>query len=124
MQGRCVLLIDTTAIVVEILSDYLDAPVSTEVPAQRPQRLVTVAQDGGNDTPFLMRPRYSMTCWGDSDQDAKGLARACVDALWDAALDHPYLSACTHVSTARDEWTSTGQARYYVTVDLTVNTDE
>lgn len=117
-------MIDATELVVGILRESLDVPVSTEIPAQRPQRLVVVVQEGGPSTPFLSQPRYSLTCWGESDPDAKRMAQACVDALWDAALDHPYLSACTHVSTTRDEWTSTGQARYYVTVDLTVNTDE
>lgn len=114
---------DATPIVVGVLKDALPVPVSTEIPAQRPDRLVTVDLAGGSSDPFLNTPRYQLMCWGRSDMDAHGLALACADALWAAAEEHPLLSACQLVSMARDEWTATGQARYLVTVDLTINED-
>lgn len=115
---------DPTEIVVAILDDALGVPVSTEVPATRPERLVTVDLEGKAGTPLIMRPRYQIVCWGRSDREAHGIARACLDALWGAAETHPYLSACQMESMARDEWSATGQARYLLVVDLTINTDE
>lgn len=112
---------DTTEIVVGVLRDALQVPVSTEIPSQRPDRQVTVDLSGGSADPFLNTPRYQLMCWGQSEIDAHGIALACVEALWTAAEEHPLLSACQLVSMARDEWTATGQARYLVTVDLTIN---
>lgn len=47
-----------------------------------------------------------------------------VEALWEAAAEHPYLSACQLETLSRDEWSKTGQARYVATVSLVINTDE
>lgn len=117
-------MIDPIALVVGILADALDVPVSTEVPRERPDRLVTVDLAGDHSTPYVLQPRYQILCWGRSDQEAHAMARACLDALWAAADEHPYLSSCQLESMARDEWTSTGQGRYLLVVDLTINTDE
>ena len=46
------------------------------------------------------------------------------DALREEALTHPYLSAAQLETLSRDEWTSTGQARYFARLQLTINTDE
>lgn len=115
---------DPTALVVGILAEAMDVLVSTEVPRERPDRLVTVDLAGDHSTEFLMQPRYQILCWGRSDQDAHEMARACLDALWAAAEDHPYLSACQLETMSRDEWAATGQGRYLLLVDLFINTDE
>lgn len=114
---------DTTELVIGILSDALDVPVSTEVPMQRPDRLAMVALDGDASDGFILRPRYAITCWGASDLDAHGIALSALHALADAARDHPLLSHASMESMARDEWARDGQARYVLTVDLTINTD-
>lgn len=120
---------DTTAAVVEILSDALAVPVSTEMPREQRtpkamlERYVLVDLSGDQSTPFLLMPRYTLTCWGSSDKDAHGIAMSAVDALREAAQDHPYLSACLLETMSREEWSRSGQARYYVEVDLTFNTD-
>lgn len=115
---------DPTELVVGILADALDVPVSTDVPRERPDRLVTVDLAGDHSTPYVIQSRYQIMCWGRSDRDAHAMARSCVDALWAAAEEHPYLSSCQLESMARDEWSSTGQSRYLIEVDLTINLDE
>lgn len=112
---------DTTEIVVGILADGVDAPVSTEVPLVRPNRAVIVALDNDMSDTFLMRPRYELMCWGSSDVDAHGLAISALHALTDAAETHPYLSAVSLDAMARDEWGKDGQARYVMTVDCVFN---
>lgn len=114
---------DPTELVLSILDGVTGAPVTTEVPSDRPGRMVTVALEQDRSTPYLLRPTYDIMCWGDSDRDAASMARACVDALWEAALDHPYLSACSLQTLSRDSWGRTGQARYVAVVDLTINID-
>lgn len=113
---------DDTALVVGILADALAVPVSTEVPAQRPQRFVMVSLTGDTSDEFIHRVRYGLTVWGESDADAHGLAMSAWHALTDAAQDHDLLSAVGLDSMSRDEWTATGAARYLVQLDLIINT--
>lgn len=117
-------MIDTTEIVVGILADALDVPVSTDIPMQRPDRLVMVALESEEDDPFLLRPTYSLTCWGMSDVDAKGIAMSALHALADAAATHGWLSHVAMDNLTRDEWSGTGQARYVLTLRMVFNTDE
>lgn len=118
---------DPNALVVELLSLHLgcEAKVTTEMPTDRPRgNYVGVYRNGGYEDPFLLQPRYDLVCWSDSDKHAYDLAMSCVSALWDAAQDHPYLSAAQLETLSRDEWSKTGQARYVATVSLVINTDE
>ena len=114
---------DTTALVIGILNDALDVPVQTDIPLQRPSRLVMVMQEGDASDMFLLRPTYSITCWGMSDVDARGIAISCVHALAEASETDEYLSSVEMMGLVRDEWTGTGQARYVLTVTLVINTD-
>lgn len=113
---------DDIALVVGILADALQVPVSTEIPPTRPKRLVMVALSGDLSDEFIHRPRIMLTCWGESDADAHGLAMSAWHALADAASTHDLLSYVALETMSRDEWTSTGQARYLVQLDLTINT--
>lgn len=117
-------MVDPIELVVGILSDAMAVPVSTEAPADRPDRLVQVTLVADDGDELILHPRVELLCWGDSDRDAHRMARAAVDALRDAALDHDYLSAASLATMARDEWSRTGQARYLAEVDLIINTDE
>ena len=114
---------DAIELAVGILSDELTVPVSTEIPPTRPQRMVAVTLDADYSTEQLTRVNLGLTCWGTSDRDAHGIAMSAVDVLRDAALDHDLLSACQLETMARDEWTKTGQARYFASVVLTINTE-
>lgn len=117
-------MIDPTALVVAILADELDVPVSTDIPETRPNRAVLVELSGDESDMFIMRPRYALTCWGETDRDAKSIAVSAVHALSDAALDHPYLSHVALETMSREEWSRNGHARYMAEVALTINTDE
>ena len=115
---------DATKLVVGILSEELDVPVSTDMPSDRPARLVLVDLSGFQTTGFLLMPRYDLTCWGSSDRDAHGIALSAVQALQEASLDHPYLSACHLETMSREEWSRNGQGRYLAVIQLVINTDE
>ena len=115
---------DAIELVVGILKDALNVPVSTEIPQERHQRFVMVALDGDQSTPFLLMPRIALTCWGETDRDAHGIALSAFEALRDASLDHPYLSAADLETMSREEWSRTGQSRYLALINLTINTDE
>lgn len=117
---------DPNELTVQLLRDALDGvKVSTEMPADRPSAdYVGVYRNGGYEDPFLLQPRYDLVCWSDSDKHAYSLAMSAVEALWAAAAEHPYLSACQLETLSRDEWSKTGQARYVATVSLVINTDE
>lgn len=117
-------MIDTTAYVVGVLADALDAPVQTDIPLERPSRLVMVSQEGDESDMFILRPTYAFTCWGLSDVDARGIALSALHALTDDAETSDWLSNVDMDGMVRDEWVSTGQARYVMTLTLTFNTDE
>ena len=86
--------------------------------------MVLVDLSGDQSTLFLLMPRYDLTCWGSSDRDAHGIALSAVQALQEAALDHPYLSDCQLETMSREEWSRDGQGRYLAVVQLVINTDE
>lgn len=115
---------NTADLVVEILKDALSVPVSSDIPRDRPGRFVLVDLSGDRSTPYLLMPTYDLTCWGTSDRDAHGIALSAVQALQEAAEDHPYLSACDMETMSREEWSRNGQGRYLAVVDLVINTDE
>lgn len=120
---------DTTDLIIAALTDALDGiPVSTELPYTanmpqgKPQRYVTVSLEADQSTEFLLQPTYSLTCWGLTDKEAKGIALSCMDALYAASETHPYLSACRLQSLSRDGWGPTAPPRYIALVELIVNT--
>lgn len=112
---------DDIAIVVGILTDALSVPVSTEVPAERPQRMVCVSLIADQSDEFIHRPTVALMVWGRSDVDARGLATSAVHALTDAAKTHDLLSSADLQTMSRDEWLRNGQARYLAEIDLTIN---
>lgn len=115
---------DGVALAVEILKESLDVPVGTDMPRDRPQRFVLVDLEGDDSTPFLLSPRLALTCWGNNDRDAHSIALSAVEALQDAAEDHPYLFDVELETMSRDEWTRNGHGRYLAAVNLTINIDE
>ena len=113
---------DDIALVVGILqAAFPTVPISTEVPANRPARFINVALTADQSDMFLRRPTVSLTVWGQTDADAHGLALSALHALAEAAQTHGTLSSADLQTMSRDEWTSTGQARYLVEIDLTIN---
>lgn len=114
---------DDIALVVGILQDaFPTVPVSTEVPSTRPTRLITVDLTADASDELMHRPTISLMVWGTSDADAHSLALSALHALSEASMTHDLLSAVSLQTMARDEWSGTGQARYLVQIDLTINT--
>ena len=111
-------------LVVGLLEDALAVPICTDIPRDRPPRMVLVSLDGDASSEFLLKPRVALTCWGTSDRDAHEGALSAVQALQDAALDHPYLSGVDLETMSRDEWSRTGQGRYLAILNLTINVDD
>lgn len=109
---------------VSILKESLDVPVGTEIPRDRPRRFVMVDLEGDQSTPYLLRPRIALTCWGATDKDARGIALSALEALQEAAEYHPYLFDVSLETMSREEWSRNGQGRYLALIDLTINTDE
>lgn len=116
-------MVDDIALVVDILQDaFPTVPVSTEIPPNRPSsRFINVALSADQSDMFLRRPTVALTVWGRTDADAHGLALSAFHVLADAAQMHDLLSSADLQTMSRDEWTNTGQARYLVEVDLTIN---
>lgn len=121
---------DGVALAVEILKESLDIPVGTDMPRDndmpkgRPRRYVLVGLEADDSTPYLLRPRIALTCWGTTDRDAHRIAISAVEALQDAADDHPYLFDADLETMSREEWARNGHGRYLAVVNLTINTDE
>lgn len=113
---------DDIALVVDLLQDaFPTVPVSTEIPATRQTRFINVALTADQSDMFIRRPTVALTVWGRTDADAHGLALSAFHVLADAAQTHELLSSADLQTMSRDEWTNTGQARYLVEVDLTIN---
>lgn len=115
---------DGVELAVSLLKESLEVKVGTEVPRNRPQRFIMVDLDGDESTPYVLRPRIALTCWGASDKDARGIALSALDALQEASEDHPYLSDAALDTMSREEWSRNGQGRYLALINLTINTDE
>lgn len=113
---------DPLLIALPVLEEaFGDVPVTTEVPSSRPERLVVASLAGGSTDGFVVTPLIGVTCWGRDDHDAQTMARYASEALAEAAESHPYLFDAQLASLSRDEWTATGQARYYAEIYLTIN---
>lgn len=111
-------------LVVGILADALETHVSTEVPPERPERMVVVALADDRSDDLILRPTVGLICFGMSDLDAHNLSMGAVAALRSAADDHPYLSSARLASREGERWGRTGEGIYTCEIDLTINTDE
>lgn len=112
---------DEIELVVSTLSDALDVDVCTDVPPERPDRLVVVALDGYTPDEFLLKPRVALYCYGTSDADAARLALQATKTLQDAALTHPLLSSVEMDTKSGSIWTETGDSYYLAVLDLVIN---
>ena len=109
---------------VGLLAEALDTHVSTEVPQERPERMVVVTLEDDRSDEFILRPVVGLICFGTSDLDAHNLSIAAIAALRMAAYDHPYLSAAQLDNRESDRWGRTGEGICTCLVALTINSDE
>ena len=67
--------------VVTYLDGKLDAPVSTQAPATRPQSFVVVDPVGGSSTLDERHPEFAVQSWARTYDAAESLARQVCDAM-------------------------------------------
>ena len=77
---------DVIAEIITYLKQTINVPVSSEVPATRPARFVTVGRVGGQDVELLSNPRVDIDAWGSSDLDASTIGEQVKAAIF--ALAH------------------------------------
>ncbi|MGE8691837.1 hypothetical protein [Bifidobacterium bifidum] len=94
-------------------------PASTDVPAARPERFVTVERVGGAETPFLDKPLMAVQCWAATRMQASNLAQTVKHALERAWL-LPQVAAVRIESTVNHPL-GESTPRYQITVELTVH---
>lgn len=112
---------DAVAINVATLKAALDVPVSSEIPIERPERMVCVQRSGGPRDECFDYPEITLLCWGATDAEASGLAISAAHALSEAAESHPLLSSSEMDTMSRDEWSTNGAARYRVVIQQVIN---
>lgn len=112
---------DATAINVAILSEALEVPVCTQVPKDRPARMVCVERSGGSSEDCFDLPEITLLCWGATDAEASGIAITAAHALAEAAQTHDLLSSSELDSMSRDSWSATGEARYRAVLQQVIN---
>lgn len=121
-------MVDETALTVSILKGALPTvDVSTEfsdgsLSAMGAGRRVIVSHASDESDAFLQVPTMELLCCAESDATAGALAHSCVEALQDAALDHPLLSDARLVEMGRDSFTTRG-GRHRATVRLYINVE-
>ena len=65
---------DIVSFVIERIADATGLPVSCEVPANRPNRFVTVYRDGGGRREHVDNPTFTIQTWDITDAGAYLLA--------------------------------------------------
>lgn len=69
--------------VVSYLSGRLSVPVATEVPEERPERMLAVGVAGGESDGFTETLRLALDAWGQSDLEAHTLLNEALEAVYD-----------------------------------------
>lgn len=113
---------DDTALIVAILQDAFDVPVSTEIPPTRPERLLHVNYQCRESDVLLHRGTLYLTAWGRTAVEARGMAETVAYELADVALTHDLLSSASLERIDNDTWSRDGQARCTAEISLVINT--
>lgn len=74
---------DEIAEIIAYLSARVNVRVAAEVPANKPQRLITVGRVGGNGSRYLDNPRIDIDAWAGSDYEASSLLNEVIGYMYD-----------------------------------------
>lgn len=74
---------DITVLLIREIEGALGVPCHPTVPADRPERFVTVERTGGTRGAFLNKPNVAIQSWAPTEQEASELADE-VDAVMEA----------------------------------------
>ena len=102
------------------LTEKLVVPVRANVPAERPEKLVTVGLEGGSvDDVVVERALMTVQSWAPTQSQAKDLARDVDDVMRTELALEPWVLKVTRESFF--PWpTAEGETRYQATYQLTV----
>lgn len=116
---------DVESLAVQYLNAALDAPVSTRVPAPRPDVFVRVMVTGGSRLNVLFdQPVLTVEAWSTSSWEARDLAGQCRALISAATHDDGFTEADYDSSTPVNLPDESGQARYTFTVPVNVPGEE
>lgn len=103
-------------------SKKLGATAYYDVPSDRPDSLFVVELTGGTGESLVIeRPMVDVQCWAKNRRDAALMADAAKTALRDMAFEHPSFFRANVTSTYRDRDMESGDPRYHVVCELTLN---
>lgn len=111
---------DILAALIAYLGPYLDVQVSSEVPADRPARMVAIGPTGGNLDRFTAQLMYTVDAYAESDLGASQLLNAALERI---VWAHESIDAVCRVSvqtTYRSD-TDDGIHRWTATVQIVAN---
>lgn len=108
----------TVAYLNGLLPDGITA--STDTPAERPERFVTVERVGGSETRHIARPMLAVQSWARSTTDAGGLDMLVRRLLELMPLRVPEVALVTVESTVNDPLDD-AHPRYQTTITLTIH---
>ena len=110
---------DVIAEIITYLKSNMNVPVSSEVPATRPSRFVTVGRVGGSEVELLANPRIDIDAWGTSDLDAATLGETVKTLMWGLAHSSGLISNISRSTFYRSD--VDGIHRYTGTYELVRN---
>lgn len=61
--------------------EFAEIPVSSQPPAERPKRFITVERTGGEQSAILDKPSLAIQCWAESSVEAAWLAETVVSIV-------------------------------------------
>lgn len=98
-----------------------EIPVSTDVPANRPSKFISIERTGGERSKILDRPELAIQCWASSSVEASELA----DELVDVVLPRVYVLSdvgAFSINSVYNYPLDETQPRYQITVNAVVHT--
>lgn len=95
----------------------LGHPVSGDVPAERPQRFVTVERTGGKQTPYVDHGTFAVQAWADTRAKAGELAQTvAANITMRLAKDNPNIAQASVESMYNFPDPDSATPRYQITM--------
>lgn len=112
---------DLQLLAIQYLNSHLGEPVSTRVPATRPDAFVTVFVTGGSRANVLFdRPTLTVEAWHTQEWEARELAGKCRELIDNATHGDGFFTNDYDSGTPVFLPDESGQPRYTFTVEINV----
>ena len=96
-----------------------DIPVSSQPPAERPHRFITVERTGGSQDALTDRPNLAVQCWARSEVEAAWMAELVANIVFPRVYELPDVAKFTVGSVYSYPLDET-QPRYQLTVSAVI----